>query len=568
MRLLVLNIVLFLASFIVWGQKEFIQLEVSPNPVEKDQQLSITIKTNVEGPIELDFPDEFEQSGATQSGMSSSVNYVNGKAKVVSFSYQKIAGHFEDEGVYSLGPAKIMGVNGIVESNVVSIKVRKRQNMISENPAENMHQAIFGIIEQSAKEVYEGQPVVLEGKVYSQVDILQVERYMPFEMDGPAESHELSQANQVMKSYEQVSGRNVITFRIGKRLIFPEKIGTYEIDPFETILYYDDQRSLFPERVKIRSNESMIKIKPLPDGVPANFIEGVGSYQLNASIDSNTIKQGGVITLKVNISGFGNLHNVEAPQLKLPKGMILYGDPEVDDSISFTAKGAEGVKTFTYYIQANVPGSIRIPTIEAAYFELGSEEYITLQADLPVIQVIPSDDAVAMVNDKEEVQKQTVEMMPPVPYDNQVMPEKSFFSGLKGGLMGCAPIALALLLAGVVRMRKSTENERMLKQQLEIKKREVIEELEQLKNQEDNIEGLQRAKKAIQHFLSITFRVDPLKVTATSIIDYAPDYLTKEDAKEVAIIFRKIDELRYSGGAIQADVVEIIEKAKSIVRNV
>lgn len=568
MRILGLHIVSFITSLCMWGQDEFVSLEASPNPVEKGQQITITLKTNVEGKMDFTLPDEFEQSGPMQSGMSSTVNYSNGRGKVVRFSYQKLAGHFDDEGTFSVGPAKIHGKNGVVTSNVLTIKVRKRQNMISENPAENMDQAIFGIIEQSNKVIYEGQPLILEGKIYAQVDILQVERYVPFELDGPAETHDLQQSNQVMRNYEQVAGRNVMTFRIGKRLLFPEKTGTFEIDPFETVLYYDDQRSLFPERVKVRSNESTITVKPLPDGVPASFIEGVGSYSLSASIDSNTIEQGSVITVKVRILGHGNLHNIEAPKLQLPKGMILYGDPEVDDSVTYSTRGAEGMKTFTYYVQANTSGKITIPTIEAAYFDVVSEEYKVLKAQLPEINVKPSDNAVAAMSTKNEDKKETIEMMPPVAENDLAEPSASVFSGWKGGLWSCSPLALAFLLGGIVRIRKTTEKQRQQKQEASAIKSEVLAELQVLRSADNNLDGLQSVKKLLQRYLAIHLNKETVAINLQTIKSADPQVLNESLKKDITEVFQQVDELRYSGGAIQADVEAIIDKAQSIVQNV
>ncbi|HAW81057.1 MAG TPA: hypothetical protein DCX27_15905, partial [Balneola sp.] len=258
-------------------------------------------------------PDEFVQSGPTHSGMSSSVDYSNGKGEVIRFSFQKFSGYFDAEGEYKIGPIKIQTANGEIESKSVMVKVHKRQNMISEDPSKNMDKAIFGIIEQSKKEIYEGQPIILEGKVYSQIDILQVENFNTFKFEGPAEVHSLQNANQVSRKYEVVSGKDVVTFKIGKSLIFPDKTGNYEISPFEVILLYDDPRKLFPERAKIRSNTTKLRIKPLPDGTPNSFIGAVGHFDVSASFNGTTVEQGKVVELNIRVFGHGNLHNIEAP---------------------------------------------------------------------------------------------------------------------------------------------------------------------------------------------------------------------------------------------------------------
>src|SRR5690554_8225377 len=99
---------------------------------------------------------------------------------------------------------------------------------------------VFGIIQKSKKEIYEGEPLVVEGKVYSQVEILQVEDYSSFTFDGPAETKSLVASNQVSSAYEVINGKNLQTFKIGKTLIFPERIGDYSIKPFQTIIVYNE----------------------------------------------------------------------------------------------------------------------------------------------------------------------------------------------------------------------------------------------------------------------------------------------------------------------------------------
>ena len=553
----------------LWGQKEFISIESSNNPVEKGQRLIITIKSNVEGTLDFDLPDEFEQSGATESGMSSEVSYYNGRGKVVRFSYEKISGQFDDEGTYRVGPAKITGKNGVVESNILEIKVVKRQNMISENPADNMNRAIFGIIEQSGREIYEGQPLILEGKVYAQVDILQVERYFPFQLEGPSESHELQQSNQVTRNYEQIAGRNVMTFRIGKMLIFPEKTGEFVIDPFETILFYDDKRSVFPERTKVRSNQSKVIVKPLPDGVPPSFIEGVGEFKLEANVDTTELEQGSVLTIKIYVFGHGNLHNIEPPKLNLPKGMILYGDPEVDDSVLYTSRGSEGMKSFTYYVQANKSGDIKIPAIKAGYFDLTSEEYQVLDVTLPVIKVNPSEDAIAAGSTQNSQTPDIQEkLLPPMDHNDLKIVDDSMFVGLEGVLWTSTPIVLAFLMGAVVRRRKSTEALRANRNEQNETKQKVLQNLNDIGSDENDVETLQSVKLAVQNYLAIKFKVETSVISSTYINSLSDDKMAPETKSSVISLFKSIDELRYSGGAVKGDGEHIAKTAKRVINEV
>src|SRR5690554_7428194 len=56
----------------------------------------------------MSLPDEFIQSGAMQTGMSSSIEYINGRQKAIRYNYRTFTGYFEDVGTYLMGPVKVI----------------------------------------------------------------------------------------------------------------------------------------------------------------------------------------------------------------------------------------------------------------------------------------------------------------------------------------------------------------------------------------------------------------------------------------------------------------------------
>jgi len=568
LRFVFLNIILCCAP-LLWSQDEFVDIEVNPTTVEKGQPVTITLKTNTEGNVQFELPDEFVQSGPTHSGMSSSVNYENGKGEVIRYSFQKFSGYFDSEGEYKIGPIKIQSANGEIESKSVLVKVHKRQNMISEDPSKNMDKAIFGIIEQSNKEIYEGQPIVLEGKVYSQIDILQVENFNTFKFEGPAEVHSLQNSNQVSRKYEVVAGKDVMTFKIGKSLIFPDKTGSYEISPFEVILLYDDPRKLFPERAKIKSNVTKVKIKPLPDGTPNSFIGAVGRFDVSASFNNTKVEQGKVVELNIHVFGHGNLHNIEAPKLKLPKGMVLYGDPEVEDSITFSSLGAEGMKTFTYYIQANVDGNVQLKPIEIAYFDLESESYKEAQAKIKELTVTPSEDfaKITKEEDDSDVEKEeSVQSFISNRPDYKESSSQSVFKGIKGVLLVSSPILLSLLLGIFARIKSSGEEEKLRNKMKTDAKREslnVIRNVHEIDNGEDQIKTLY---SAVVGYISNKWNVSKGSVSREFLEQLSAEGKLDQDLKnEIVNLLNQLDELRYGFSGAKLDIKELSKKSLDII---
>lgn len=567
LRFVFLNIILCCTS-LLWSQGEFVDIEIDPTTVEKGQPITITLKTNTEGNVKFELPDEFVQSGPTHSGMSSSVNYDNGKGEVIRFSFQKFSGYFDTEGEYKIGPIKILTANGEIESKSVLVKVHKLQNMISEDPSKNMDKAIFGIIEQSSKEIYEGQPIVLEGKVYSQIDILQVENFSTFKFEGSAEVHSLQNSNQVSRKYEVVAGKDVMTFRIGKSLIFPDKTGNYEISPFEIVLLYDDPRKLFPERAKIRSNSTKVRIKPLPNGTPGSFIGAVGRFDVSASFNNTEVEQGKVVELNIHVFGHGNLHNIEAPKLKLPKGMVLYGDPEVEDSISFSSLGAEGLKTFKYYIQANIDGKVQLKPIEIAYFDLESNSYKTKEAKMKELTVTPSEDA-ANFNKEESnliAEEESVQTFISKKPNYRESYSQSLFKRYRGALLVSTPILLSLILGFFVRIKSGGEEEKLRNKIKSDAKRESLNAIRNVHEIDKGEEQIKTLHSAIVGYLANKWSVSKGEISREFLDQITADKKLDESLKiKIIDLLNQLDELRYGFSRTKLNIKELSKESLDII---
>src|SRR5690554_7720614 len=80
----------------------------------------------------MSLPDEFIQSGAMQTGMSSSIEYVNGRQKAIRYNYRTFTGYFEDVGTYLMGPVKVITRTKEYLSEEYKVRVTNRQNMRSE----------------------------------------------------------------------------------------------------------------------------------------------------------------------------------------------------------------------------------------------------------------------------------------------------------------------------------------------------------------------------------------------------------------------------------------------------
>lgn len=567
-RLLFLNIIVWLTASFAFGQDPFVELEINPQTIENGQSISITIKSNVDGRMDLNLPKEFIQSGPMQTGMSSSIVNIGGKQKQVRYNYQSFTGYFESSGSYEIGPVIIETKKGEIKSEVQTVRVINRQNMISEDPSKNMNQLIFGIIEQSKKEIYEGEPLILGGKVYSQVEVLQVEGFNPYQFDGPSDNHNLTNPNQVSSSYSVINGKNVQTFKIGKSVIFPEKIGEFKIKPFQTIILYNNPRTQYPARAKIVSNETKVKIKPLPQGMPKYFIGAVGVFDVSAKLSSTTLEQGKVVELRVKVKGHGNLHNIERPKIYLPSGLSFYGDPEITDSIHYSARGSEGSKSFTYFIQVNRPGNIQINPIKIAYFNPKTERYETSQCKINMLKVKSTGEEIIEIPEvkKEEVRTPTMQpyITERIGVDNSSNP---LLNGWQGTVLLFSPIMLGLFLGLGVRIKKQSLEKNNLRKMSEQHKIDAIASLNLLRQGNNNEDKLQGLSQLLTQFLASEFKVGKGEISRSFLKSHVPDGISEEMFEKIIYIFDELDSMKYGGQIDNSDISHLKDEVEFVINS-
>ena len=129
----------------------------------------------------------------------------------------------------------------------------------------------------------------------------------------------------------------------------------------------------------ITSSPASVTVKPLPAGKPASFSGAVGNFTMNASINSDRVKANEAVTIKLKLTGNGNVKLIKNPEVVFPNDFEIY-DPKVETDIKTTAAGVSGSKTIEYYAIPRYAGDFEIPAIEFSYFDTKSLSYKTLKA--------------------------------------------------------------------------------------------------------------------------------------------------------------------------------------------
>ncbi len=151
-------------------------------------------------------------------------------------------------------------------------------------------------------------------------------------------------------------------------LLFPQKDGTLTIDPLRIDAIIPDNKTqnygffsnTSTKTIPIYSNKLNIKVKPLPKNIKL-----IGDFNISATIDKNSIKQGEAISYKLTIKGRGNLDDLDEIKLNIPNATIYDNPSKKEFNIANNLYG--GIYKKTYSIVAQ--NDFEIPPVTLKYFD-------------------------------------------------------------------------------------------------------------------------------------------------------------------------------------------------------
>lgn len=565
-----LHSVFLVVALCSFGQKPIVILEVEPKEAEVGEMLTITVRANVQGEIDVDLPSGFIHGYEIMNGMNQEIDYNTGK--VINYFYLSQNGAMPKAGTFKFGPAYVKRGNKVYRSNTVTVTIRKENTAPVTNgneiSAKQLRQPAFGIIEKSKSVIYEGEPLILNAKVYSIFDPSHLEDYQEYKLDGALDKHDITTSTRITVREEKIKRNTYYAFEHDKKVIFPIGTGKFTIEPFKLML----RRGI--EGIPITSSSTAIEVKPLPGNAPKDFIGGVGLFSVTSSIDQTKLKQGDVFTLIVEVSGYGNLQNISEPKLNLPKGFVVYGDAIVKEDIAFGSRGAEGKITYEYNIQVTKYGELVFPETTLSYFDPIKEKYVQISTQSTKLSV--QKNASFKISDNTTttlVESKGQDIFPFKTSDelsteqNSIVHSPIFWVGVT------VPILCGLFLG--LFWRKREENEvhivkKQEKQQAKAGIQNVFSEAENaLLNQDyTNYYGL--IEKGLLRSMGLFLRNDDTVILSKSTI-LEELRLKNVDASKIAALqqlFSSCEEARYGFGVSPENRDALIVSAKQISQSI
>ena len=260
---------------------------------------------------------------------------------------------------------------------------------------------LFIKVSASKKRVHEQEPILLTYKVYTQVDLTQLEGKMP-DLKG-FHTQEVPLPQQKTFHTEMVNGRPYKCVTWSQYVMYPQMTGSLQIpsitfkgivvqqnrnvDPMEA--FFNGGSGYVEVKKDIKAPGITLQVDPLPQR-PANFSGGVGKFNISASLDKKEVKAGEPITLRVVVGGIGNLKLLKQPVVNFPKDFDKY-DAKVTDKTRLTANGVEGNMVYDFLAVPRNQGSYTIPSVELTYYDTSKNAYKTIKTQPFKVEVEKGD---------------------------------------------------------------------------------------------------------------------------------------------------------------------------------
>jgi hypothetical protein len=564
-KVVVIVITLFVLNAL--GQKVEVILSVDPLSVEIGELFTLSVKSSVQGEVEIDnLPRSFVYGYDVMNGMEQEMDYNTGN--VITYYFLSQTGAISKTGKFTLGPAYIKKGSKTYKSNMVTISVGNKTQMSSGDVTEQqLNDPAFGIIQTKKSTIYEGEPVLVTAKVYSKFEPTYLDGYLQYELKGSIDKHTIVNSNRIIVEMEQFRGKEYYTFKYDKNLIFPTGTGKFKIQPFSMNLHYG--HNSFP----IKSSHAIINVKPLPPNPPSDFIGAVGNFDVHRSIEGENLKQGDVLKMKVVISGVGNLQNSLEPKHNLPKGFIIYGDATVAETISYGSRGAEGKIEYEYNIQVSKPGDVLLPPTSISYFDLSLEKYVSVTTAVDTIHVDPNKNFVVS-DESNSNDNELLELTETPKLRSSIVKSMSYsIYGTSLFWIGVSsPILTALIFLLFIKRRKRSIQETFAKNEMKRKEKELSSGLFQLKslvhqtNENEFYAGIETAlKRAFEVFLKIG---EDRIIDKQKIYAYLNDNGQKELSDRVKTLFSKCDQYRFGLAATNESKTKLLDELNSIINEI
>lgn len=404
MKRLIHILTALIVSLAAWSEEVSFQASAPAQVIAgKPFQLTYSVNQRSKDLRAPEMPD-FDILAGPYTSSSSSTQWINGKMTssfTQTYTYTLRA---NNEGTFNIQPATIIVNKQTYNSNGLKITVlppdkntetSDQSNSTGNKPVSGTtagisSENIFIRTIASKTKVYEQECILLSYKLYfAGVDVTQFTNNTKLPEYKGFLKQDL-ELGEIQTELEHYNGRNYRTATLYQTLLYPQHNGNIQIEPatFEAIIRVQNRaqaRSIFDDFFGSYTNATKslsapgitINVSALPVGKPVGFSGGVGRFRINSSITTNELQTNEAVTLKLDISGTGNLKLLKTPTVDWPEGFEVY-DPKTTNNFKNTTAGVSGTKSIEYLAIPRAAGEYVIPPVTFSYYDTQEGKYKTL----------------------------------------------------------------------------------------------------------------------------------------------------------------------------------------------
>lgn len=428
-------------SFSLAGKAQDFSATASPSTVAVGDQVQVTFLLNGEGNNfrAPSFPDFNILMGPSQS---TSMQIMNGSmSQSLSFTYILQA---LKEGSFKIGNASIDANGKQLLSNTFTITVVKGGTpppssgqqggqQDSKGTAGEVSKNVFLRVTVDKSSVYRGEGIVCSFKLYTRVNLVNYGLTKLPAFNG-FWSQEITLPQQLEFRSETLDGVSYKVADIKKMVLFPQRSGNLQLEPMQGEViarvqvkrnrnndpfdqFFNDPffnnpffgNAIQDVKVPLRSQAVNVTVKELPDP-PPGFTGAVGKFTMDVTADKKEVKAHNPVTVRIKLSGKGNLKLLDAPVIGFPPDFETY-DPKISSNITAGLQGVTGNKTFEYLVIPRNEGEYKVDLSPFIFFNLETKRYESLPAPALTIKVLRGEAGAASVSTVSGYNKEDIQML-------------------------------------------------------------------------------------------------------------------------------------------------------------
>ena len=405
---------LLILSFTTQAQDGTLNATVEPAKVAAGEQFQVTFifsGSDVNSVRNLKAPDFRQFVVLSGPNQSTNMQWINGRISAsISYTYALYA---RQPGKYTIGTATIEYKDKTLKSDPVQVEVtqskpKQPQKQSDQPEVANIGDNLFIKAIADKQRVRQGEQLTITFKLYTRLSVSGYDLAKAPTFEGFwSEDFELSK--QPALTTETVNGKQYRVAVIKKTALFATQAGKLKVAPLEVRcaaqmqsrrrsndpfdVFFNDPFFQQTQTVNldVKSNPLVINVDPIPSNAPSGFSGVIGRFAFNANVDKRNVKAGDPITMKLTISGTGNIKLVTLPKPELPADFESY-EPKISEDISRDGGVIRGKKTAEYLIIPRNTGQRIIEPIHFTYYDLDQREYVSLRSPRFEFTITPGKD--------------------------------------------------------------------------------------------------------------------------------------------------------------------------------